>query len=107
MNVGALSVDVHSEFEVPVTVSRAGALDRAERAVLHLDSETWQPDGDVQVLIRADMLSVLHGVDLQEGDRVTCDDPSAVPSSRCWVVTSRKPEGDDHWIKTFYMKASR
>lgn len=106
MDIGQLSDDVHSDFEVPITVARTGEADRQERAVLHLNAEIWTTEGGVEALTRADMLSVQHDVDLAKGDVVTCSAPDAVPTTKSWVITARHFEGDDHWIATWLMRTA-
>ena len=104
LDVGKLSVDVHTEFEVPITVQRDGDPDREEVAVLHLDAEIWSPTPGIDVYARHDALSVRESVDLADGDIVTCSDTSAVPSPTSWRITDRRPQDDDEWIRTWLMK---
>lgn len=103
LNVSRLSSLTHGHFEVPITVARTGESDRAEQAVLHLNSEMWDLAG-VRLLGRQDKISVQYSVDLAEGDTVTCADTTAVPTSTTWEITSRDPLDNDEWIETWLMK---
>lgn len=99
MDIAFETQAAHTHFEVPVTVDGEDST-----AVLHLGVEIW---GDGGVLTRADLISFRADADVLpvRGSTVVCDDPSAIPAARQWIVTDKAQwgGGDDH-IVTWHLR---
>ena len=92
----------HTAFEVAITVSRDGADDSTEAAVVHLGFEEWHTHASTTRPVQCDAISVQASVDIEPGDEIAiAASTGAVPSDSVWTVADRIIDDADRHLVTW------